>query len=64
MEKVLDCCPDHKRFRRLNAMHSLMIGTPYGLVVRNSRVSERIRFWVSRFNVSGIDGLIHHPGAG
>ena len=65
LEQVLDyCCPDHKSFRRLNAIHSLVIGTPFGLVVRNTRVSERIRFWVSRFNVRRIDGLIHHPGAG
>ena len=61
----MDCGPDHKSFRRLNAMHLLMIGTPYALVVRNSRVSERtVRLWVSRFNQCGIDGLIHRPGAG
>jgi len=61
----MDCGPDHKSFCRLNAMHLLMIGTPYELVVRNSRVSEKtLRFWVSRFNECGIDGLIHRPGAG
>lgn len=61
----MDCGPDHKSFRRLNAMHLLMIGTPYELVVRNSRVSERtLRLWVCRFNTCGIDGLIHRSGAG
>ncbi|GEM_PF-6330198 len=56
----MDCGPDLKSFRRLNAMHLLMIGTPYELVVRNSRVSERtVRLWVSRFNEYGIDGVIH-----
>ena len=50
----MDCDPDHKSFRRLNAMHLLMIGTPYELVVRNSRVSERtLRLWVCRFNTCG-----------
>ena len=61
----MDCGPDHKSFCRLNAMPLLMIGVPYELVVRNSRTSERtLRFWVSRFNECGIDGLIHRPGAG
>lgn len=61
----MDCGPDHKSFRRLNAMHLLLIGTPYDLAVRNSRVSERtFRLWVRRFNEVGIDGLIHRPGAG
>lgn len=46
-------------------MDLLMIGTPFGLVARNSRVSERtLRFWVSRFSAFGIDRLIHRPGAG
>lgn len=61
----MDCGPDHKSYRRLNAMHLLLIGTPFELVVRNSRVSERtVRLWVQRFNDLGIDGLIHRLGAG
>ena len=65
LELALDCGPDHKSYRRLNAMHLLLIGTPYDLVVRNSRVSERtVRLWVRRYNELGIDGLIHRPGAG
>jgi len=61
----MDCGPDHKSFLRLNAMHLLLIGTPYELVVRNSRVSERtLRLWMQRFNDLGIDGPIHRPGAG
>ena len=58
----MDCGPDHKAFRRLNAMHLLLIGTPYPLVLRNSRVNERtFRLWISQFNEQGIDGLIYRP---
>ena len=61
----MDCGPDHKTFIRLNAIHLLLLGTPYPLVVRNSRKSERVvRLWVSRFNRYGVDGLVHKSGAG
>lgn len=61
----MDCNPDGKAFRRLNAMHLLFLGAGFELVRRNSRVSERtLRFWISRFNTQGIDGLIHRPRMG
>lgn len=61
----MDCGPDHKTFRRLNAIHLLLIGAPYELVLRNSRVAERsLRLWVKCFNESGIDGLTYKPQQG
>lgn len=61
----MDCGADEKSFKRLNAMHLLLIGVPYELVLRNTRVSERtFRLWVQRYNESGIDGLIYRPQSG
>jgi transposase len=61
----MDCGPDGKAFRRLNAMHLLLLGAPYDVVLRNSRCSERaMRLWISRFNQLGIDGLIYRPRPG
>jgi transposase len=61
----MDCGPDGKAFRRLNAMHLLLIGASYEVVLRNSRCSERtLRLWISRFNQQGIDGLIYRPSPG
>lgn len=61
----MDCGPDNKSFRRLNAIHLLLIGTPYPLVLRNSRVNERtLRLWIARFNSQGVDGLIYRPQPG
>ena len=61
----MDCGPDGKAYRRLNAMHLLLLGAPYELVLRNSRCSERtMRLWISRFNQLGIDGLIYRPRPG
>lgn len=61
----MDCGPDGKAFRRLNAIHLLLLGAPYKVVLRNSRVNERtFRLWVERFNEQGIDGLIYKPQAG
>jgi len=61
----MDCGPDGKAFRRLNAMHLLLLGAAYDLVLRNSRCSERtMRLWISRFNQLGIDGLIYRPRPG
>lgn len=61
----MDCGPDNKAFRRLNAIHLLLIGTPYHLVLRNSRVSDRtLRLWISCFNLRGIDGLTYKPQPG
>lgn len=61
----MDCGPDGKAYRRLNAMHLLLLGVDYKLVLRNSRVCERtFRLWIERFNQQGIDGLIYKPQPG
>lgn len=61
----MDCGPDWKTFKRLNAIHLLLVGAPYEVVLRNSRVRERtFRLWIQRFNESGIDGLTYKPGPG
>jgi transposase len=59
------CCPDGKSYRRLNAIHLLLIGVAYDLVLRNCGRSERcLRLWISRFNEQGIDGLTYRPQSG
>ena len=61
----MDCGRDNKVFRRLNAIHLLLVGVGYDLVLRNSRVSGRmLRLWISRFNAQGIDGLTYKPRSG
>lgn len=61
----MDCGRDNKVFRRLNAIHLLLVGVGYDLVLRNSRVSGRmLRLWISRFNAQGIDGLTYKPRPG
>jgi len=61
----MGCGPDGKAYRRLNAIHLLLLGAPYQLVLRNSLVSERtLRLWIARFNEQGIDGLIYRPRPG
>jgi hypothetical protein len=52
------CGCDNKVFRRLNDIHLLLVGTGYDIVLGNSRFNDRMfRFWISRFNAQGIDGL-------
>jgi transposase len=61
----MDCGSDNKVFRRLNAIHLLLVGASYDLVLRNSRVCDRmLRLWISRFNAQGIDGLTYRPRPG
>jgi transposase len=61
----MDCGPDGKAFRRLNAIHLLLVGASFEVVLRNSRVSERtLRLWISRFNERGIEGLTYRPYTG
>ncbi len=58
----MDCGSDNKAFRRLNAIHLLLVGASYDIVLLNSRVSDRmLRLWISRFNSQGIDGLAYRP---
>lgn len=59
------CCPDGKSFRRLNAIHLLLIGVNFEHVLRNCGRGERcLRLWISRFNQQGIDGLTYRPRCG
>lgn len=61
----MECNPDGKSYRRLTAIHLLLIGVSFEHVLRNSRRSERcLRLWICRFNSQGIDGLIYRPCAG
>lgn len=61
----MDHGPDGKAFKRLNAIHLLLVGVGFAHVLRNSRVSERtLRLWISRFNAMGVDGLIYRPRTG
>lgn len=61
----MECCPDGKSYRRLNAIHLLLIGVAYELVLRNCGRGERcLRLWISRFNEQGIDALIYRPKSG
>ena len=61
----MDCGRDNKVFRCLNAIHLLLFGVGYDLVLRNRRVSGRmLRLWISRFNAQGIDGLTYKPRPG
>lgn len=65
LELAMDCGPDHKAFRRMNAIHLLLIGVSFEHVIRNSRISERtLQLWISRFNELGIDGLAYRPKSG
>jgi transposase len=65
LEIAMDCGPDGKAFRRLNAVHLLLVGASYDAALRNSRVSKRtFRLWISRFNEQGIDGLTYRPYSG
>ena len=61
----MDCGPDHKANRRLNAIYLLLIGVSFEHVVRHSCRTERcVRLWVARYNEMGIDGLIYRPRSG
>lgn len=60
----MKCCHGGKSYRRLNAIHLLLIGVDYQLVLKNSQRTDRsLRLWISCFNSQGIDGLIYRPKA-
>jgi hypothetical protein len=60
--QAMDSGPDNKAFRRMNAIHLLLIGVSYPLVLRNSRISDRtLRLWIEAFNTAGIDALAYKP---
>ena len=51
------CFSDGKSYRRLNAIHLLLFGVAYDLVLRNCGRGERcLRLWISRFSEQGIEG--------
>lgn len=61
----MECCPDGKSYRRLNAIHLLLIGVGFDSVLRNCGRSERcLRLWIARFNEQGIDALTYRPHCG
>jgi len=65
LERAIACCHTAKEARRLNAMHLLLLGAPYDIVLRNSLVCVRMfRLWIALFNERGIDGLTYKPHAG
>lgn len=49
----------------MDALHLLLLGTDYDIVLKFARIKERtLRYWVARYNDLGIDGLIYRPQAG
>ena len=65
LRRVMECTPLKKGFKRLNAIHLLMIGVEPEKVLKNSNVSSRMFYeWIHRFNTKGADGLIHKPRPG
>lgn len=62
---AMECTPLKKGFKRLNAIHLLMIGVESEKVLKNSNISRRMFYtWIHRFNTLGLDGLIHKPRPG
>ena len=61
----MDSGSDGKAWRRLNAIHLLLLGADYQVVLRNNRVNERtVRMWIAHFNEQGVDALIYKPYPG
>lgn len=62
---AIDCCPDQKAQKRLNAIHLLLCGAEFELARVHSGVSERcLQKWISRFNEMGIEGITYRPRSG
>jgi transposase len=62
---AIDCCPDRKAQKRLNAIHLLLCGGSFELTQAHSGVSERcLQLWISRFNSMGVDGITYRPRCG
>jgi transposase len=62
---AIDCCPDQKAQARLNAIHLLLCGATFELVLKHARVKERtLQLWINRFNAQGIDALTYRPKSG
>ena len=61
----MDRGPDGRAYKRLYAIHLMLVGATFELALRHNRVKERtLRLWIARFNSMGIDGLIYRPRLG
>lgn len=62
---AIDCCPDQKAQKRLNAIHLLLCGADFELALAHNAVSERcLQKWIKAFNEKGIDGITYKPRSG
>ncbi|MBK1833622.1 IS630 family transposase [Roseibacillus ishigakijimensis] len=65
MRVAIDCCPDQKAQKRLNAIHLLLCGASFELALAHNAVSERcLQKWIKTFNERGIDGITYKPRSG
>jgi transposase len=61
----MDCCVDKKAHRRLAAIHLLLCGASFEVVLAHTGASERsLQLWISRFNQGGIDSITYRPKTG
>ena len=62
---AIDCCPDQKAQKRLNAIHLMLCGGTFELTMQHSAISERcLQLWIKCFNDAGIDGITYRPKSG
>lgn len=62
---AIDCCPDQKAQKRLNAIHLLLCGGTFELTRAHSSVTDRcLQKWIECFNSRGIDGITYRPRTG
>jgi len=55
---AIDCCPDQKAQKRLNAIHLLFCDGTFELTRAHSSVTDRCpQKWIECFNSHGIDGI-------
>jgi len=65
LRSAIDCCPDQKAQKRLNAIHLMLCGGSFELTLQHSAVSERcLQLWIKCFNDAGIDGITYRPRSG
>jgi transposase len=65
LRTAMDCCADQKAHRRLAAIHLLLCGASFELVLAHTGASARsLQLWISRFNEGGIDSITYRPKAG
>ncbi len=62
---AIDCCPDQKAQKRLNAIHLMLCGGSFELTLAHSSVKQRcLQLWIKCFNEAGIDGITYRPKSG